>query len=64
MHVTSIIAGDNTPQQTLLAEFNDRFFELPMGGKFEIYHNDDFSDDTSQITALIGYLFEPPIVNG
>ena len=63
MHITDVIAGENTPQQTLLAEFKDRTFYIPKGGKFEVYHNDDFSDSTSQITILIGYLYVPPLTN-
>lgn len=64
MTITDIITGESTPQQTTLAEFRDRRFYLPKGGKFEIYHNDDFSDSTTQITALMGYLYVPPIANG
>lgn len=64
MNIVGIIAGENTPQQTLEAEFKDRSFYFPKGGKFEVNHNDDFSDNTTQVTVLIGYMFEPPEVYG
>jgi len=64
MNIENVIAGENTPQQTLLVEFRDRYFYFPKGGKFEVNHNDDFTDDTTQITILIGYMFEQQEVYG
>ena len=45
-------------------EFKDRLFYFPKGGKFEVNHNDDFTDNALQISVLIGYIYEPPVVNG
>ncbi len=64
MQIIGIIANETVPQQTLLAEFKDRTFYFPKGGKFEVNLNPDFTDDTTQITILLGYIFEPPVVNG
>ena len=59
MCVVNVIAGENKPQATLFAEFKDRVFHFPKGGKFEVNQNDDYQDDTNQVTILIGYIFEP-----
>ena len=64
MVITDIAVGESTPIQIIQAEFRDRTFPIPKGGKFEIYHNDDFSDSTTAISILIGYICEPPDVNG
>lgn len=37
---------------------------LPKGGKFEVYLNDDYSDDIFIHGGAIGYLHEPSEVNG
>ncbi len=59
MAIKGVIASENQPQQSILVEFKDRPFFFPKGGKFEVNHNDDFSDDATQITVLIGYMFKP-----
>lgn len=64
MKISGMIAGENTPQVDFTAEFRDRVYEIRKGGKFEIYHNDDFMDDTAQVTVLVGYIYEPQEVNG
>lgn len=64
MHIEGIIAQDNTPIQQVIAEFDDRFYYFPKGGKFEVNHSDDFADDTTQINITIGYIYQPPIING
>ena len=64
MVITDIAVGESTPQQVVEAEFRDRQFRIPKGGKFEVYHNDDFGDSTTIISLLIGYIFEPPEING
>lgn len=37
---------------------------LPKGGKFEVYLNDDYTDDLAIHGGAISYLHEPPEVNG
>lgn len=64
MSITDVSVGESTPLQAIQAEFNDRMFRIPKGGKFEVYHNDDFSDSTTIISLLMGYIYEPPDVNG
>jgi len=64
MKIAGIISGGSTPQQSLLAEFRDRVFYFPKGGKFEVNHNDDFTDSTSQISLLIGYIYKDEPKNG
>lgn len=55
-----VIAGEHRPGQSAFVEFKDRVFLLPKGGIFKVDYNDDFEDDVSQLTLLIGYIFEPP----
>lgn len=55
-----IIAGEHKPGPAIFAEFKDRTFRIPKGGIFKVDLNDDFEDDVSQITLLIGYIYEPP----
>ena len=64
MKVSDIITNNATPVRAIQAEFKDRTFYLMKGGKFEIYHNDDFTDSTSVISVLMGYIYKPPTVNG
>jgi len=63
MSIENILDQQSKPQQSLLAEFDDRSFYFPKGGKFEVNQNDDYTDDTSQITILIGYMFAPQETN-
>lgn len=64
MKITGIITQNSTPAQVILAEFRDRTFYFPKGGKFEVNHSDDPTDDTTQVNILIGYIYEPPAANG
>lgn len=64
MHIESIIANESKPDQNLIAEFRDRTHPFPKGGKFEVNLSDDAGDNTTQVTVLIGYIFEPQEVNG
>lgn len=59
MHIAGVILGDHKPKPAIIAEFKDRVFHFPKGGKFEVNHSDDVTDDTTQITMIIGYIFEP-----
>lgn len=64
MDITDVIVGDSLPLQEIQAEFRDRQFLIPKGGKFEVYHNDDPTDQTTLVFVLIGYIYEPPTVWG
>ena len=64
MTITNIAVGEVKPLQVVQAEFKDRTFFADKGSKFEVYHNDDFSDSTTQITLIFGYIYEPPTING
>jgi hypothetical protein len=64
MNICGVISVENTPEQSILAEFKDRLFCLPKGGKFEVNLNDDGTDNTTQINVLIGYIYAPEEVNG
>jgi len=59
MHIPGMVLGTHKPKSSIIAEFKDRVFHFPKGGKFEVNHNDDVTDDTTQITIIIGYIFEP-----
>jgi hypothetical protein len=59
MHNTGIVIGDHKPKPALIAEFKDRVFHFPKGGKMEVNHSDDITDDTTQITIVMGYIFKP-----
>lgn len=59
MHNTGIILGDHKPKPSIIAEFKDRVFHFPKGGKMEVNHSDDIDDDTTQITIVMGYIFKP-----
>ncbi|MCK5127530.1 MAG: hypothetical protein KAR42_14840 [candidate division Zixibacteria bacterium] len=63
MRVTDIISGGFSALENLNALDFDRQFQLLKGGKFEIYHNDDFTDDVSQISIILGYIYEPQEAN-
>ncbi len=64
MESEGIITQDNKPEKTFVAEFKDRTFYFPKGGKLEVNHSDDFSDSTTQVNILIGYIYKPPDING
>lgn len=64
MVITDIAVGENQPFQSMQVEFRDRSFHLPKGGKFEVYHNDDYTDSTSFLNLIIGYIYEKQEVNG
>ena len=61
MEIEGVITQNSLPSESLIVEFKDRTFFFPKGGKFEVYHNDDFTDDTTQVTILIGYIYKPPV---
>ncbi len=64
MVITGIILNSVRPQILQEIEFKDRVFPMPKGSKFEIYYNDDFQDSVTNNTLLIGYIYEPQIING
>lgn len=59
MAITDIVVGKSRTQQSIIENFEDRYYPLFKGGKFEIYHNDDPFDDTSQLSMVIRYLVAP-----
>ena len=60
----NILSGESLSKQTIDVEFKDRFFHLPKGGIFEVYHNSDITDSVTQAFLLIGYLYVKKSVNG
>lgn len=64
MKITDLIVGAFRPLQQVQAEFDRAPVLLNKGGKFEVYLNDDFTDGVTAASVLIGYLYEPPTVNG
>jgi len=64
MEVVDIIFNDAPSEQVREIEFKDRTMFLPKGGKFEVNHNDDFTDSVTLANVLIGYMYEPQAVNG
>jgi hypothetical protein len=64
MSITDLMVGAFQPLQQVQAEFDRSPVLLTKGGKFEVYFNDDFTDGVSAASVLIGYLHEPPTVNG
>ncbi len=64
MKVIGIVIDDSLAPQEFQIEFKDRVFWMPKGSKFEDYYNDDFNDSVASVALTIGYMYEPPIVNG
>ena len=55
--IKNIVEGDQGLQQTYNTDFRDRFLHLPKGGKFELYHNDDYTDSITQVAIVIRYIY-------
>ena len=55
--IKNIVEGDQGLQQTYNTDFRDRFLHLPKGGKFEVYHNDDYTDSITQVAIVIRYIY-------
>jgi hypothetical protein len=64
MGIEGIIVGNATAQQNIIVDLSLRPYYLPVGGKFEQYYNDDFTDSVTSLNMQISYLFEPPDING
>ena len=64
MKIVGVVTNEDRPTQSLLAEFRDRTFFFPKGGKFEVNLNSDFTDDTTAVNILLGYIYKPPTING
>ena len=47
------------PQPFVEADFDDTRLYLPKGGKFEVNHSDDFTDNVADVFTFIGYLYTP-----
>ena len=61
--VDVLIQGAQATQENVI-DFTERVFYTPKGGKFEINHNDDYTDLTTFVELTIGFIVKPPIVNG
>jgi hypothetical protein len=64
MRITDIASGDFAATQVVNISGVDRFLFVDKGGKFEVYHNDDPNDSVSQLSLIIRYIYEPPVING
>lgn len=65
MTLTDIIHthGVTVPQSNSI-DLTYRPANLPKGGKFELDYLDDFTDDVSEISVSMSYVYKPPTVNG
>lgn len=49
-------------------DYEEDFYQRPAymaeGGKFEVYYNDDHSDDIQTMELEVYYLYEPPVIYG
>ena len=55
--------GLNPPANGIIDLTNRPIF-LPKGGKFNLDYNDDYTDEVTVIEFGMGYLYEPPTING
>ena len=64
MEILDILENDKEPEQDTHISYTNNIFFMPKGGKFEIYYNDDYSDDVFEIVLAIGYYFINESING
>jgi hypothetical protein len=60
MHITDmVISHIHSPRQVEVFEFN-KFPLLPVGGKLEVYYNDDPTDGVTTVVVDMDYIYTPP----